>query len=333
MLAAGEVRAGEAAADLEPLGGRAATASPWPDRRPACRTPARRGRAARRARPPRRRRPASRPPCAPRRCARSSWSAVAASGQRTMLASTASRVTVAVSTSTSRSCTRCTQATMSIGTGGGERLAREHAGRHPPDRSRARWPGRHPPRRGCRTWPGRCSRRARGGTSSASRHSPRSAGPVAHQERDRRPQREAVAHAREDLDRVGLAPLGGDGALPGAAAVELALDLLDGDRQAGRAAVDHHADGGAVRLPEGRHPKHRPEAVPAHRSVCPGRSRSCHGDRFSRQHEHAPASLLDLQVEIARGAVAPDLQRARGVLGDDAVDLDRRPRRPAAARS
>ena len=42
-------------------------------------------------------------------------SAVAASGQRTMLASTASRVTVAASTVASMSATRSTQATMSTG--------------------------------------------------------------------------------------------------------------------------------------------------------------------------------------------------------------------------
>ena len=42
-------------------------------------------------------------------------SAVAASGQRTMLASTASRVTVAGSTVASMSATRSTQATMSTG--------------------------------------------------------------------------------------------------------------------------------------------------------------------------------------------------------------------------
>ena len=45
------------------------------------------------------------------------FSAVAASGQRTMFASTAAGVTVRGSTSppTSRSCTRCTQATISTG--------------------------------------------------------------------------------------------------------------------------------------------------------------------------------------------------------------------------
>ena len=46
---------------------RAATASPWPGRPPACRTPARPGRRARRAPPPRPRRPASRRPSARRR--------------------------------------------------------------------------------------------------------------------------------------------------------------------------------------------------------------------------------------------------------------------------
>ena len=56
---------------------------------------------------------------------------------------------------------------------------------------------------------------------------------------------------RQDLDLVGLAALGGDRALAGAAAVEVALDVGRVDADPGRHAVDDHADRGPVRLAEG----------------------------------------------------------------------------------
>src|SRR5215471_6496944 len=45
-------------------------------------------------------------------------------------------------------------------------------------------------------------------------------------------------------------------------------------------------------------------------------------NRFAREHEHAPGTFLDLQEEIARGPVAPDVGAARGPLRDAPGDLD-----------
>src|SRR5262249_19035614 len=60
---------------------------------------------------------------------------------------------------------------------------------------------------------------------------------VAHQERDGRAERQAVVHAREDLDAILLAPLGDDLALAGAAPVELALHVVGRQRDPRRTAV------------------------------------------------------------------------------------------------
>jgi hypothetical protein len=76
---------------------------------------------------------------------------------------------------------------------------------------------------------------------------------VAHEHRDGRAERDAVEHARQDLARVLLLARRRDDALPGAAAVELRLDLLRRDRQPRRHAVDDAADALAVGLAERGH--------------------------------------------------------------------------------
>jgi hypothetical protein len=60
----------------------------------------------------------------------------------------------------------------------------------------------------------------------------------------------ALVHAGEDLDRVGLVALRDELAGAGAAAVQIALDVGLAQGHAGRAAVDHAADGRAVGLTE-----------------------------------------------------------------------------------
>ena len=84
---------------------------------------------------------------------------------------------------------------------------------------------------------------------------------VAHQHRDRRAQRAALEHPGQDLRPVRLAALGGQRALPRAPAVQLGLQIRLGQLQQGRAAVDHRADGRAVRLAEGGDPEQVPEGV------------------------------------------------------------------------
>src|SRR6185436_6939657 len=87
---------------------------------------------------------------------------------------------------------------------------------------------------------------------------------VVDQHRQRRSQGQALVHPGQDLDPVGLAALRRDGALAGAAPVQLALDLLDRQRHARRTTVDHDPDGRAVRLTEGRDAEQAAEAVPGH---------------------------------------------------------------------
>ena len=78
---------------------------------------------------------------------------------------------------------------------------------------------------------------------------------VAHQERDRRAEGPALEEAREDLDPVGLLARRGEPALARPAPIEIALDLLRGELEARRAAVHHDAHAAAVGLAEGRDPE------------------------------------------------------------------------------
>ena len=68
-------------------------------------------------------------------------------------------------------------------------------------------------------------------------------------------------HAGQNLDRIGLLPLARKARLAGAAAVEVVLDVLDGERQQRRAAVDHAADRDPVTFAEGRDPEHVAEGA------------------------------------------------------------------------
>ncbi len=86
------------------------------------------------------------------------------------------------------------------------------------------------------------------------------------EQRDRRAGRHLPAlgvgeHAGQDLDRVGFAALGREARLARLAAVEVDLDLLGGQRDAGRAAVDHAADGGPVAFAPGGHAEEMAERV------------------------------------------------------------------------
>jgi len=87
---------------------------------------------------------------------------------------------------------------------------------------------------------------------------------VADQQRDRRAGRHAFEHAGQDLDLVGLLPLRDVPRRARLAAVELGLDVRLGEPHARRAAVDHAADRGAVRLAEGRDSEKRAEGIAGH---------------------------------------------------------------------
>ncbi len=99
---------------------------------------------------------------------------------------------------------------------------------------------------------------------------------VLDQECDRRARRHLRAgfrmrhHAGEDLHRIGFLALGGEARLSRPAAIEIVLDVLDGERQQRRAAVDHAADRNPMAFAEGRDPKHVAEGVEGHR-VASGR--------------------------------------------------------------
>ena len=76
-----------------------------------------------------------------------------------------------------------------------------------------------------------------------------------------RPQRNAVEDAGDYLGLVALAPLGGYGALPRTAAVELALDVRLRDGESRRATVHRHPDGVAVGLAPSGYLEHGSERV------------------------------------------------------------------------
>ena len=74
---------------------------------------------------------------------------------------------------------------------------------------------------------------------------------VADQDGDRGAGGPTLEHPGEDLGPVGLAPLGGQSTLAGSSTVEVVLEVVLGEGEPGRAAVDHHADAGAVALTPG----------------------------------------------------------------------------------
>ena len=68
-------------------------------------------------------------------------------------------------------------------------------------------------------------------------------------------------HAGEDLDLVGLLPLGGEARLARPPLVEIGLDVGLGQRDARRAAVHHAADRRPVALAKGGDAEEVPESV------------------------------------------------------------------------
>src|SRR5690606_8890504 len=87
---------------------------------------------------------------------------------------------------------------------------------------------------------------------------------VADQQPDGRAGGHAFEHAREDLHRVGLAALGDMARSARAAPVEFGLDVGLGQRHSRRAAVNHGADGRAVRFAEIGDTKQGTEGVSGH---------------------------------------------------------------------
>ena len=61
----------------------------------------------------------------------------------------------------------------------------------------------------------------------------------------------ALEHPRQDFDPIGLISLGGESALAGTTSVEIVLEVLLSEGEPWWAAVDHHADAGAVALAPG----------------------------------------------------------------------------------
>ena len=84
---------------------------------------------------------------------------------------------------------------------------------------------------------------------------------VAHKHRERRAGRAPLEEPGENFDLVLLLARRDEIALPGPAAVELGLDLGDRQRQAGRAAVDHHAHRATVAFAPGGDGKKFAEGV------------------------------------------------------------------------
>jgi len=71
-------------------------------------------------------------------------------------------------------------------------------------------------------------------------------------------------HARKNLHRIGFLALRGEARLPGAAAVEIMLDVLHRQGEQRRTAIDHAADRDPVALTEGRDPEHVAEGIEGH---------------------------------------------------------------------
>src|SRR5262249_47038432 len=98
------------------------------------------------------------------------------------------------------------------------------------------------------------------------------------QEPDRRAGGELLLHplvlkdAGENLHLIGFAPLAGEARLSRTPAVEIALNVGFGERNAGRAAINDTADRRPVAFAEGRDPEHVAEGVERHWSSVPEQS-------------------------------------------------------------
>src|SRR5262245_24785810 len=71
-------------------------------------------------------------------------------------------------------------------------------------------------------------------------------------------------HAGQDFYRIRLLPLGGKARLAGTAAVEIVLDVLIGERDQRRTAIDYAADRDPMALAKGRDAVHVAEGVEGH---------------------------------------------------------------------
>ncbi len=67
--------------------------------------------------------------------------------------------------------------------------------------------------------------------------------------------------AGDDADLIRLLPLGGELRLPRTAAIEIVLDLFDRQRDQGRAAIHHAADGRPMALAESGETEEVPEGI------------------------------------------------------------------------
>src|SRR5262249_54423174 len=82
---------------------------------------------------------------------------------------------------------------------------------------------------------------------------------VANHHGDRRAEAEAVLDPAENLDDVRFFALGDDPRWPRPAAVQLKLDLVQGNRKARRAAIHYHSHTTAMRFAPGGDPEQRAE--------------------------------------------------------------------------
>ena len=129
---------------------------------------------------------------------------------------------------------------------------------------------------------------------------------VLDQQADRRAGGQAFVDARQDLDRIGLVALGHVAAGAGAAAVELGLDVFHAQRQAGRTAVDHAADGRAVAFAEIGDAKQVAEGAAGHGGGCPWRgARTRDGRRPPGRSEVANSRWAAAQTVLRRRWQAP----------------------------
>src|SRR5262249_8761022 len=133
---------------------------------------------------------------------------------------------------------------------------------------------------------------------------------VADDEAERGAGGEAIEEAGEDLDGVGFLALRDEGGLAGAAAVELHLDGVQIETEAGRTAGDHAAHGRAVRFAEGGHAEEGSErarhagtvAQSAARAVARGRGERAETEPRRPFFVRAAASATVRGAEVQRAS-------------------------------
>src|SRR5882724_9402912 len=117
-------------------------------------------------------------------------------------------------------------------------------------------------------------------------------------------------YAGENFHRIQLLALGGEARLSGAAAIQIALDVLVGQRQQRRAAVDHAADRDPMAFAEGRDPEHVAEGVERH-GVVSGQCKSIltcrNAEDLAGQTPHSSCPALPPSLKLRR----PSTEKAR----------------------